>query len=102
MLFSTRNGELYTPLDAKQILTRAPMLYLFNEGTVHQNGAMNSYESVRFELLRNCGDRLPEQIGARVPLQQHIIPLSLHNRHVRRIDKENPSLCLNGDFGRLG
>src|SRR6266487_1432663 len=100
-LVCARNSELLSPFDAKYILTRAPGLYLFNEGTVHQNGAMNSYESVRFELLRHCGDRLPEQIGTRVPLQQHIVALSLDSRHVRRIDKEDPSLCLDGDFDRL-
>ena|SRR6516225_5277144 len=47
-LVGARDGVFFSTLDPERVLSRCPRLNLFNVGTVHDHGTMNSDESVWF------------------------------------------------------
>src|SRR5215831_8066873 len=55
---------------------------------------MDSEESQRCQFLFSGGHRLPHQIASGFVHESDVDPLSLGHKHIDRVHKKNPSLCL--------
>src|ERR1700677_773414 len=55
---------------------------------------MNSDKSVGLQLFCDRGNRLSQQIGPRIPLEQDVISLRLHHGYVAWVDQKNPPVAL--------
>lgn len=54
------------------------------------------------ELLGECRNGCPHEVGIRLPSQQRIISLCFHRNHIGRINEENFPLQLYADLNAVG
>jgi len=86
-LVSAGDGIFVSALDSKAVFSRRKRPDFFYKRCVHEHRSVDADESVGFELFCHHRNRLPQQVGTRVPLEPNAFTLSLNGNHVAQIDK---------------
>lgn len=102
LAITARHWVFITALEPYPIVSSGIRMNLLHHGAVYQERPMNPNKPVGLKFLHQIRNRFPQQVRRRSLQEQYVIPLGVNGDDLERIDKNNSSLCLDGNSWRAG